>query len=465
MPVRRSRTVRRSRNLHFGAAVLFAAALAIGLLSRGSGPIVGVEPEVSAPPEVAPAEARTWKAAALRVEEKRGEPVGMAAAVRVPSELRHYAERRRFLAVQVAEASEQDVTLPHDEAGLIELIREGQLVRMNVLGDDYILYGVGANATGEPFAHWDERSRTPVPLLSGWAEYKERDEELEPKLEAARAEAASLRAQLKRTRVRARTRRRQLQSQIRAADGKATAMEAERRRLAAWYEDWDRRRQLVAERALIEDFARDFDGRSYDLSQPAQRRLMRARLLQYIRPAARAFILELARGYHQEFGRPLPVTSLVRSEAYQLQLGRSNPNATTIDSPPHATGLAFDVHYGHMTAAEQEALMAALAASERDGLVEALRETRNHFHVFVFPDGVRPSESLIADSLDDVRPVQVSRTSGGAPSKVASSKLRRAASVKKRAPTRKSSLRRAPARKAPVKKPARRTTRRPARRR
>jgi hypothetical protein len=418
---------------------------------------------MAAPPELAPAEARTWKAAAQRVAEARGEHTGMAAAVRVPAELRHYAERRRFLAVQVAEAEEQDVTLPHDEAELITLIRSGQLVRMNVLGEDYILYGVGASATGEPFAHWDERSRAPVVLLSGWAEFKDRDEELVKRIEAAKDEAARLRTRLKRTRVRARTLRRQLQAQIRAVDARVASGRAERKRLAFWYEDWDRRKRLVSENTLVDEFARDFDGRSYDLSQPGQRRLMRARMLAYVRPEARDYILELARDYRQAFGRPLAVTSLVRTEAYQLQLGRSNPNATTIDSPPHATGLAFDVHYGHMTADEQEAVMDFLARSERDGRVEALRETRNHFHVFVFPDGRRPSERLIADSLDDVRPARVvSRTSGGARARVASSRVRKAASVK-RAPTRKASVGR-PAAKAPAPAAKRKPVRRPARR-
>ncbi|HET8644711.1 MAG TPA: DUF5715 family protein [Vicinamibacteria bacterium] len=441
------------------------AAVAAGLLTRSSTPPpMGGDADIAAPPEVPAAEARTWKAAARRAAEPRGERTGMGAAVHVPSELRHYAERRRFLAVQVAETEEQDIDLPHDEAELIEFIRAGQLVKMPVLGDDYLLYGVGASASGEPFAHWDERSGAQVPLLTGWAEYKDQDEELAAREEEAKAEAARLRAELKRTRVRARTRRRQLQSQIRAADSRAAALQTQRKRLASWYDDYDRRRRLVSEYALIHEFARDFDGNEYDLEQPAQRRLMRARLLQYVRPEAREVILEVAREYNQAFGRPLPVTSLVRTEAYQLQLGRRNPNATTIDSPPHATGLAFDVHYGHMTAAEQEAVMSVLARMEQDGRVEGLRETRNHFHVFVFPDGQRPSERLIADSLDDVRPAaRVARTSGGTRSKLASSRVRRAASVR-RAPTRTTAEKKAPARKAPATTRTRRSTRRTARR-
>jgi hypothetical protein len=151
------------------------------------------------------------------------------------------------------------------------------------------------------------------------------------------------------------------------------------------------------------------------------------------------------------------VTSLVRDEAYQRHLGRTNPNATTIDQPPHATGLAFDVHYGHMTAAEQAFLMEELARLESEGRVEALRENRNHFHVFVFPDGQRPSEKLIAESLRDIGPAapparSVSRRTASR------SRARTAASVRK-APARKATA----VKRAPVKKsPAKRTTRKPA---
>jgi hypothetical protein len=55
-----------------------------------------------------------------------------------------------------------------------------------------------------------------------------------------------------------------------------------------------------------------------------------------------------------------------------------------------------------MTAAEQEAVMADIARLEDEGRVEALRENRNHIHVFVFADGQRPQESLIQASLRQV---------------------------------------------------------------
>ena len=59
---------------------------------------------------------------------------------------------------------------------------------------------------------------------------------------------------------------------------------------------------------------------------------------------------EVAASYHEKFDRPLPVTSLVRPDEYQHQLSKTNPNATRIETPPHSTGLAFDILYRYMTA-------------------------------------------------------------------------------------------------------------------
>jgi hypothetical protein len=48
-----------------------------------------------------------------------------------------------------------------------------------------------------------------------------------------------------------------------------------------------------------------------------------------------------------------------------------------------------------MTAAEQQFVMDEIARLERGGRVEALRELRDHYHVFAFPGGVRPDDGLV----------------------------------------------------------------------
>jgi len=198
--------------------------------------------------------------------------------------------------------------------------------------------------------------------------------------------------------------RKALQAQVKGTQAAVKLLEQRRQRVAAFYNDYDQRRLLVAEYHVLADKAADFDGRSYDLRTPAGRAQFKARLLSFIRPEAREVILEIAQHYHDQFGRPLPITSLVRTERYQQKLGEVNANATQIAIPPHTSGLAFDVYDRYMTAGEQNELMRYVAKLKDEGRVEALRENRDHIHIYAFADGRRPSETLIARSLDSVRP-------------------------------------------------------------
>jgi hypothetical protein len=100
----------------------------------------------------------------------------------------------------------------------------------------------------------------------------------------------------------------------------------------------------------------------------------------------------------------LPVSSLVRPEEYQHTLRRYNRAAVLIDTPPHSTGLAFDIDYRYMSSAEQNFVMNYLAQLKRDGRIEVLRERAANFHVFAFIDAVRPPDELIKASLADVDP-------------------------------------------------------------
>src|SRR5688572_9482937 len=95
------------------------------------------ETHVAPPPQVPGPAVNRWREAAKRVEETRGEPTGRAARVRVPPQLLHYADKRRFLAIQVAGWREQNYELPHDDAGLARLIRKGEYVEVKPVTDDY----------------------------------------------------------------------------------------------------------------------------------------------------------------------------------------------------------------------------------------------------------------------------------------------------------------------------------------
>ena len=64
------------------------------------------------------------------MEEDRGQAIGRAARVHVPAELRHYPDKKRFLALQVAGWMEKDYPIPDDEADLAQMIDRGEMVEV-----------------------------------------------------------------------------------------------------------------------------------------------------------------------------------------------------------------------------------------------------------------------------------------------------------------------------------------------
>jgi hypothetical protein len=370
----------------------------------------GPETQVAPPPQVPGPVVNKWREAARRVEEDRGEKTGRSARVRVPRELLHYSDKRRFLAIQVAGWREENYELPHDEAGLATLIRRGELVEVKPVTDDYVLYGVGANASGEPLTHFDRRTGREVTLYPRWDVFDDARAARRAEIEVKNAEIEARRADFRKTTTKTRAGRRRrtaLNKEVQAGRAQVAAIQRRIASEAAAYDSYEKRKMLVAEWDLLHEQARTFGGREYDLDRPEHRRAFRARLLSFIRPEALEVMNEIAQGYRQQFGRPLAFTSLVRSEHYQLQLGETNSNATKIAVPPHTTGLAFDIFYRYMTADEQHAIMGLIARMEAEGRLEALRENRDHYHLFAFARGRRPPEQLIADALGDVRPVRL----------------------------------------------------------
>jgi hypothetical protein len=71
-----------------------------------------------------------------------------------------------------------------------------------------------------------------------------------------------------------------------------------------------------------------------------------------------------------------------------------------IETPPHSTGLAFDIDYRYMSPGEQTFLMAELARLKNEGRIEVIRERNANYHVFAFVNGTRPSDDLITAALD-----------------------------------------------------------------
>lgn len=154
----------------------------------------------------------------------------------------------------------------------------------------------------------------------------------------------------------------------------------------------------------LQALAKNFGGRAYDLNVPEDRKALKSNMLSSLRPAALKILEEVATAYHGQFDRPLPISSLVRPEQYQRVLSRVNRNAVKIDTPPHSTGLAFDIDYRYMSGEEQTFVMNELAQLKTQGRIEAIRERNANYHVFVFLNGTRPPDDLIATKLEDAMP-------------------------------------------------------------
>lgn len=172
----------------------------------------------------------------------------------------------------------------------------------------------------------------------------------------------------------------------------------------------------------LQDLAKNFAGRAYNLDDPADRLALKGNMLSSLRPAALKILEEIAASYRREFGRPLPISSLVRPEQYQHALRRVNRNAVLIETPPHSTGLAFDIDYRYMTIAEQNFVMAELARLKNEGRIEAIRERNANFHVFAFLNGTRPSDDLVSASLDEADPLGREANQAGKDEKQAKAK-------------------------------------------
>lgn len=344
--------------------------------------------------------------AVKKLEEERGEPTGRKAVdVEIPPELKQYSESRRFLAIQGAAAREAGVRPPHDFAELVALIQAGrELIEVPRLGRGFALYGVGLTATGA-LTHYDTKARKVVPLYASVEELEAAERELSEERERLKNGLHEIEVRLKELGRREREARAQLLADAAARRKELTAVTDKEKLLAVYYGKPGAKARaktgesLFNEYAQLERLARNFGGRAYDLRDPAASREFQARTLSHVRPVVLSLIEELGTAYEEKFGRRLPITSLVRTDEYQRLLRESgNPNAADVAPPPHTTGFAFDVYYRYMTAAEQEFVMSEVARLEREGRVEALRELRDHYHVFVFAEGRPPS----SDSVDKI---------------------------------------------------------------
>lgn len=377
------------------------------------------------------ADTNSWKQAVEKIKEDRGEPAGKQAKVDIPSEVRHYRDPRRFLAVQVAEARENGLKTPRDLVDLSRFIERGEMVAVQTVTENYILFGVGGRADKSPFSRYEDQQSISLYDEFGLKHEYGRIAESQARLES---EVSGLRKQLSSLTRRDRSKRAALQAQISNAAKKLQAEAKNKKLLDQHYGDADDRAGFFSDYASLESLARSFRDRTYDISDPADRRALKVHLLSSLRPEALKVLEEISSAYRERFDRPLPITSLVRPDEYQHELSKVNPNATRIATPPHSTGLAFDIMYRYMSAEEQSFLMTNLARLKEQGRIEVLRENRDHYHVFAFVDGARPNETLIAASMGIPAAQKTARTPQAAHhAKKAAPAKRKAAGAKRNA--------------------------------
>lgn len=337
-----------------------------------------------------------WTEAVQRIKEDRGEPTGKQADVQIPQQVRHYSDTRRFLAIQVAEVREHRFETPKDLVDLARMITRGEMVVLKPVTEDYILFGVGGSASKEPFTRYENGKSIGLYSEAGLRQEYARIDSARASIEK---EVADLRKELGSLGKRERSKRLKLQTQITATEKKAKAQLEDKELLDRYYGKAESRAQLFGDYESLASLAKSLSDRDFNIADSVERRDLKVRMLSSLRPEATKVLKEIAASYREKFGRPLPITSLVRPDEYQLKLSKTNPNATRIETPPHSTGLAFDIYYRFMTAEEQSHVMGHLARLKDEGRIEVLRENRDHYHVFAFVDGERPNESLISASL------------------------------------------------------------------
>ena len=363
-------------------------------------------------------QAYSWSEAVERIKEDRTQAdVGNGPFV-IPPELQHYSDRHWFLAAQVAEIDKYQVHTCQDYVDLAGMIERGELVSVPGVTGTYVLYGVGAKADDGVFDRFEDKQTVELysedQLKEAYRNLGERRSHLESDIASLKEQSLNLNRQ-------ERAKQRDLQKQIVVREQELQAVDEDKAGLDQFYGQPGTRAQLMRDYEALQTLARNFAGRSYNLDNPPDRLALKLNMLSSLRPEALKILEQVAAVYHQQYGRPLPVSSLVRPEQYQHVLRRVNRNAVLIETPPHSTGLAFDIDYRFMSAGEQTFLMAELARIKGEGRIEVIRERNANYHVFAFINGTRPSDDLITASLEKATPtppVDEAHHANGATAKV-----------------------------------------------
>src|SRR6185312_11740544 len=322
-----------------------------------------------------------WERSVEKLKEVRSETENVG--IEIPTQLRHYEDRRWFLGTQVAEVKKFNVQPVQDFVDLAAMIKRGELVPLPAVTDTYILFGVGARVDDAAFTRYVANENIELNDEAGLREAYIRLESIHGQLQK---EISSLQDQLASLKREAVAKQDELQIELDMRQQELRSNEREKALLNEYYGQssgsTDGRPRLFRDYESLEALAKDFGGRSFNLDDSADRQQLKVYLLSSLRPPALKVLEELAKGYHDKFDRPLPVSSLIRPEQYQRALRRVNRYAGLIETASRSTGLEFDIDYRYMSGAEQNYLMKELARLKDEGRIEVLRERGANYHVF-----------------------------------------------------------------------------------
>jgi hypothetical protein len=341
-------------------------------------------------------DADLWALGVEKVKEDRG-GIGDV-AIEIPTELRHYEDRHWFLATQVAEVDKFNVQSCQDFVDLAGMLERGELVSLPAVTENYILFGVGARADDKAFSRYVDDHNI---ALYNETELREAKAQLDSARLKLQTEISGLQKQLAALKRAEHSKQNDLQKELLARQQQSQADADEKALLDRAYGQPGSRQSLSQDYESLQTLAKNFAERSYNLDDASDRYALKVSMLSSLRPQAVKILEEVAKAYHDKFARPLPVSSLVRPEQYQHALRKVNRNAVLIDTPPHSTGLAFDIDYRYMSGEEQNFLMTELARLKDEGRIEVIRERNANYHVFAFVDGKRPGDELITASLEE----------------------------------------------------------------
>ena len=395
---------------HLLLLVVVSAALGVGVwaLLRFTAPRRHVSQ--SADPSnsnIRSADPNLWARSMEKVKEDRGE-IGNV-ALEIPPQLRHYSDRHWFLATQVAEVRKFNLQSCQDFVDLAAMIEKGEVVSVPAVTDTYVLFGVGARVDGGLFTRYVANQDIEVNDEAGLRDAYARLESAHAKLQK---DISGLQTQLAALKKAARAKQDELQKGISARQQELKSNDEDKAQLDQYYGQYsgqsqgqsytspEGRPKLLRDYESLQALAKNVGGRSLNLDDSSDRQALKVYLLSSLRPQALKILEEIAKEYHDKFDRPLPVSSLIRPEQYQRALRKVNRYAVLIDTPPHSTGLAFDIDYRYMSGAEQNFLMNELARMKDEGRIEVIRERGANYHVFAFIDGQRPGDDLITASLE-----------------------------------------------------------------